>query len=378
MEERDSWLPKNVDELRVLTNPKSEYTLLNHEGPAHSVVQNVGLIGQVEKYHPDTFFIQNQDRWLTTNGTEKQGRMPTEFVHNERSHHRVETTQAYAGPSVSQLKTASYMPSNHQVPKRITLPVADPLPCAAMGKGNTENANNFFLKSHTNVVNHRSTTQQPASFIGGFSRAVGSTISPLLDFLTPTRREDICGETPIYGVGRKVPSTYVVNAGDNMRTTLKETASYQPHGYVGTRELNVQGYPEQTPTQKVQRQSECTENFGNASQPGLGSVQGGLTTFSAHKEVEGRANMGGMGVFSNNPFDQSQATRRDQTPNQYITPAFLGGAGGGLGPSTNTYGKIHVPEYYNQCENVGCGRINPDILTAFLQNPYTQSLTNSA
>ena len=47
-----------------------------------------------------------------------------------------------------------------------------------------------------------------------------------------------------------------------------------------------------------------------------------------------------------------------------------------IGPTLETYGKINVPQYNNQC--IGCERIQPTILEAFKQNPYTHSLTNSA
>ena len=74
MEARDKWLPKTVDELRVDTNPKLEYELINHEGPANSYIKTAPtaqMIGRVEKQRPDTFFINTQDRWLTTTGAEK-------------------------------------------------------------------------------------------------------------------------------------------------------------------------------------------------------------------------------------------------------------------------------------------------------------------
>jgi hypothetical protein len=51
MEARDEWLPKTVDQMRVLTNPKLEYSLENHEGPGYSHVQNRGILGKVEKYN---------------------------------------------------------------------------------------------------------------------------------------------------------------------------------------------------------------------------------------------------------------------------------------------------------------------------------------
>ena len=41
-------------------------------------------------------------------------------------------------------------------------------------------------------------------------------------------------------------------------------------------------------------------------------------------------------------------------------------------PSMETYGKINMPQYYDNCQD--CERINPDILTTFKENPYTKSL----
>jgi hypothetical protein len=46
-----------------------------------------------------------------------------------------------------------------------------------------------------------------------------------------------------------------------------------------------------------------------------------------------------------------------------------------LPPSTQTYGAVHTPQYYNEC--AGCDRINPDILSALKSNPYVFSFTNS-
>ena len=43
-------------------------------------------------------------------------------------------------------------------------------------------------------------------------------------------------------------------------------------------------------------------------------------------------------------------------------------------PSVETYGKINVPQQYDNCQN--CDRINPDILNAFKENPYTKSLNS--
>ena len=44
-------------------------------------------------------------------------------------------------------------------------------------------------------------------------------------------------------------------------------------------------------------------------------------------------------------------------------------------PSADTYGKIHTPQYYDQC--VSCDRIQPDVLDAFKKNPFTHSLSSA-
>ena len=71
MEDRNSWLPKNVNELRTLTNPKVTHGLDGHEGPADSYVKDRGSLGVVDKNRPDTYFINSPERYLTTTGLEK-------------------------------------------------------------------------------------------------------------------------------------------------------------------------------------------------------------------------------------------------------------------------------------------------------------------
>ena len=67
------WQPKTVDQLRVDTNPKNTYrgqvlgAHVGRRGPR-------GQHGKVEKNRPDTFYIQQPDRWLTTTGAGGEAR----------------------------------------------------------------------------------------------------------------------------------------------------------------------------------------------------------------------------------------------------------------------------------------------------------------
>ena len=64
-ETRDYVLPKTTDEIRVKTNPKiSYYGRIN----AGEKISKPTKIGTVYKNRPDTFYVQNADRYLTTTG----------------------------------------------------------------------------------------------------------------------------------------------------------------------------------------------------------------------------------------------------------------------------------------------------------------------
>ena len=94
MEAREAYMPKSVDDLRVATNPKLEYNLDNHQGPASSGVKNIGMMGKMEQHKPDTFYAQSEDRWLkTTSEVKAQTSRPTQEVHDTARMH----SKSYTG-----------------------------------------------------------------------------------------------------------------------------------------------------------------------------------------------------------------------------------------------------------------------------------------
>lgn len=376
MESRDSWLPKTVDELRIATNPKMEYSLENHQGPSYSHVQNVGIIGKVEKYNPDTFFIQTQDRWLTTTGQEK-GQMlrPIEEVHSTT---RATTTQSYTGVAGPADRVANYVPGSYEEAKRNELPMCDVGPSAAMNRGDHADKDNA-LKSHTNYVNNRSTMRQPDSIRSGFGRAIGAVIAPLMDAFNPTRRDEYSSNYRIYGdAGSRVPDSYVLNPNDVTPTTIKETTLYTPRSYIG-RQIEGGGYQtnEQTPISNQRDTTNCSY-IGDAG----GSATGwGEMSYSAayaqhnneskEKSVVSRTNHGNTNIYNQQMNVNVARIDGDRDNTRMWVPTNMPQ----MPMSKETYGKIRAPQYYNQC--IGCDRISPDILNAFKENPYTHSLTSS-
>jgi len=375
MESRDSWLPKTVDQLRVDTNPKLEYTLANHEGPANAVIKNVGIIGRVEKQTPDTFFINTQDRWLTTTGGEKAERLrPIEELGVIK---RNDILTDYKGVAGNSDRQAGQAPTAFEPAKRHQMPAKDITCSSAVGRGPSTDADNF-LKSHTNYANHRSTMKQPDTLRSGFGGAIGAVIAPLMDILRPSRKEETTNNVRIYGeVGTAVPQSYVINHNDTTNTTVKETTIYSPNFYINNQKEGMY-VNNAMPGQETQRETTSTTYIGTSG--GAAAQYGDMSYDAAYRQqnndiksatIANRPNQGGTQMF-NQQMNVSIA-RQDSDRYNYSVNAPVSNIT--MPPSKEIYGKQNGPQYYN--ESAGCDRIQPDILNAFRNNPYTHSLTTS-
>jgi hypothetical protein len=377
MEARDKWMPKTVDQLRVETNPRLEYELSGHEGPANSFIKTAAstqTLGRVEKQRPDTYYANTPDRWFTTTGSTKGETLrPIQEMGIIR---RNDIPIDYMGPAGAIDIKAATAPQNYEPAKRL-----EPLQgminhSSAIGKGGHEDKEHF-LKSHTNYENNRSTMRQPDLMRSGFSGAIGAVIAPLMDILKPTRKDETISSVRVYGdAGVTVPKGYVYNPQDSTPTTIKETTLH-------TLDFNINNQKEgvyvnnYTSPDLTQRDTTCSEYFSTG-----GNNYGNMNYDAAYKQhnndiksqtIHNRPNQGGTQIFNqqmNMNISKSDTDRLDgrlNPPHSRIS---------GLPPSVQTYGAIHAPQYYNEC--TGCDRINPDILTAFKNNPYTHSLTNVA
>ena len=377
MEARDKWLPKTVDELRVATNPKQEYDLNGLQGPAQSQIKNVGIEGKVEKYRPDTFFINTQDRWLTTTGAEKAGQLVPDYIVKPST--RNETTSYQHGTPNAVIKTASYVPTRHEETKRTQLEGFDVGPSSASRSAplqcdNTEHCYN----SHTNYENNRSINQQSQTFGSGFSKAVGAVIAPIMDILKPSRKEEYCDNIRVYGnIAGEVPGNYVLTPGDIPNTTVKETTIYQPNGYINSQRDNA-GY-----LVNEQQPFDCQRDTVNHDQfMGMSSKHGNrqydadyrqTNNEAKEKTIAGRVNQGNAKHF--NPQINVTMSRLDSDRNNnrlWAPSAVIPN-----GPTVQTYGKVsQVPQYMDNC--IGCDRINPEILDSIKNNPYVFSFNSVA
>jgi hypothetical protein len=380
MEARDKWLPKTVDQLRVDTNPKLEYELANHEGPANSFIKSAPtaqMLGRIEKQRPDTFFINTQDRWLTTTGAEKGETLrPIQEMGIVR---RNDIDIEYMGPAGTTDVKATTAPQNFEPSKRHEAFEGNINHSSAMGRGGHIDGDRN-LRSHTNYENNRSTVKQPDTLRSGFSGAVGAVIAPIMDMFRPTRKDETINNVRIYGDAgtSSMGKGPVYNPYDTTNTTVKETTIYSPNFNINNQKegIYVNNY---TSPDNTQRDTTSCEYYTSAG--GAATGYGDMSYEAAYKQhnndiksqtIVNRPNQGGTQIFNQQMHLSTIKSDSDRLDGR-VNPAFSKLSM--LPPSAQTHGAIRAPQYYNECAN--CERINPDILTAFKNNPYTHSLTNS-
>jgi hypothetical protein len=379
MEARDKWLPKTVDQLRVDTNPKLEYELINHEGPANSFIKAVPtsqMIGRVEKQRPDTYFINTQDRWLTTTGAEKGETLRP--IQEMGVLKRNDIASEYMGPAGAIDVKATTAPQNFERSKRHE-PIEGCINHSrASGQGNHTDKD-IFLRSHTNYENNRSTVKQPETMRSGFGGAIGAVIAPIMDIFRPTRKDETINNVRVYGEGgTSISKGYVYNPQDTTPTTVKETNLHTLNFNINNQKegVYVNNY---TSPDNTQRDTTSCQYYTAAG--GSATGYGDMSYDAAYRQhnneiksqtIVNRPNQGGTQIF-NQQMNLTTIKADSDRLDGRVNPAYSSLSG--LPPSAQTYGAIRTPQYYNEC--AGCDRIQPDILNAFKNNPYTHSLTNS-
>jgi hypothetical protein len=374
MDAREKWMPKNVDELRIATNPKQEYDLNGLQGPAQSSIKNIGIEGRMEKNRPDTFFINTQDRWLTTTGAEKASQLIPDFI--VKPSVRNETTTYQQGTPNSVLKTASYVPTKYEDVKKNQLEGFDVGHSTSKSAPLQHECVEKCHRSHTNYENNRSVNQQPQTYGSGFSKSIGAVIAPIMDILRPSRKEEYSNNIRTYGnLTGEVPRNYVVNKGDIPGTTIKETTIYQPNGYINSQKDNA-GYL----VNEHQPIANQRDTLNHDHLMGVSSKYGNRQYDSAYRQntndvkettIVNRTNLGNAKHFNPQMNVSISKLESDRLNNRVNAPQSVIANG----PSMQTHGLLNAPQYYEQPRN---DRISPDLLTAFKQNPYTHSLSSVA
>jgi hypothetical protein len=380
MEARETWLPKTVDELRVITNPKLTFDLNGHQGPANSFIKeaaNRQTQGKVEKNLPETYYNVGPDRWFTTTGSEKA---PTSrALETLNQVNRTSTTTEYFGNVTN--KQSTYQKGEYI---QSTRPELDPNPVtnAVYKNGGNATDSDYGINSYQYLPTNRSTTREFDSVdqFGSIKGTMKAVISPLMDVLKPSRKENVVGNLRQNGVaGLTVSNVPIFNPADRTRTTVKEmTCDKLDNNHLNINRTSVQsgnGYivAENRPTY-VQRDTTLTSYIGGFGGSGVQTnPQIYDAAYNQHNNVnktyENRPNQGGTQIFNQNEDIRIFKRDADRDNNRMWIPS----TGKSAPPTYETHGVLKESSAYHTKEPE-YDRINPDILSAFKQNPYTQSL----
>lgn len=408
MEDRNAWLPKNVNELRTLTNPKVTYGLNGHEGPADSYVKERGSLGAVDKNRPDTYFINSPERYLTTTGLEKA--QTARGIEELKHQNRLDTTVEYGGVAGRADKLAGKAPENYRDPRHPH--TFGELRGKASTGGNAQPASDgdYGRLGYGVLPNNRATVRQDTNYgkVGGL---MGAVIAPLMDVLRPSRKENVVGNIRLNGNVQKsggggeyvydpnqaakttlkqmtedspfhlnveksgAGGEYVVDPNNIAKMTMKQTTECSPfHLNVQNQESGGAYKVSEQQATSVQRDTTNYDDYsagGNSS--GLHLVDNYLRQRNNNNKQQAEASIhGNMNMF-NGEINQKYHNGKVCSEEHFAGPSSRQQSV----PNVEQYGKLHGTQEYDN-KKIGTDRINPDLLDAFKSNPYTQSLNSWA
>ena len=237
----------------------------------------------------------------------------------------------------------------------------------------------FNVDSYNILPNNRTTDKDPINFghIHGIAKAV---ISPLMDILNPTRKENVIGNSRINGnVNSGNYGGHIFNERDTTKVTNREMTTNK----IGMNYSNIQNQSEnnngltvaQYQTIQNQRTSTNKEFVGNPS-----SKNHGTRTYEAaynqknnvNKTYEIHNNPGNMSLFNNS--NNVQIVKNENMLKQ--TRNLLPNGGPNMIPSSEFMGELNGIQTYDY--NYNSNRMDESLLDAFKSNPYTKSLTSAA
>ena len=367
MEARDNWVDKTVNELRVLTNPKQSFELTNHQGPAETLVKNLGIEGKMEKHLPDKFYINTPDRYLITNGLEAASTLRS--IQPDPTIHRATTTKSYTGAAGNGGVQSHSKPGMYRADHRQQLNSVGFTPAASAVEQNnlTSSSQSYKLLPTNRAVSHET--------FGGMYGLVSAITAPLTDLVRPTRKEDFVGLTRLGGMGSTVASSPITEM--VVAPTVKEGTMYSPYS-MGQRPFSAitDGGYKVSEHQPVQNQRDTTSiSYMGGGSSMMPQPMSTTAAYNAHI-TSNRANEGriaGGNIQSFTPIMNQTTTSNRSTMHTSYMGAPNASTIASIPPSVEHIGGMRNVNKYPEPD-----RNTPDLLDAFKRNPYTHSLHSIA
>jgi hypothetical protein len=360
---RDSYMAKNVDELRTKNNPKVSYCGRMNPKKAHNTQNNtLEMYPPVNKNRPETFQEQDSSRYIGANSDVKGSTLRPE--HRNREEDKVAQSN-YNGPG-----KGNYYPGHNKntvfsKEKKNENLGSYPVLNTFRKQGYKSNDNDFAINGYNPHNNNRSVNNE-GSFLGAAASVVGAFATPFREILRPTKKENLLENISDYGnaTGRN-PGMYSYNRENVPKTTRKETL-VDKNMYLNVN-LNKNGGYLSEKTQKY------STNRSETTSGRTGAAGGYNAMVSDHQNVEinrhregtltGRDPNGNGSLFNNNINIISN--KKESVNKQDYAPLHNKNT-----PNRAFYGDVTN----NKTEQSISHRIDSDNLTQLASNPYAKYL----
>jgi len=373
MMNREAWMPKNVDDLRVANNPKSNgNSLIGLEGPGVASIKNMGQMGKQEKNRPDRHYENGKERWFTTGGLVKGETMRP--IENDRFTNRKEIGREYEGAAGHQI-SGEYVPGKVQKSRHIALGQL-PMGGAHAKQKNNSTESDYGIKSKKAYPNNRS---NDSNYFGGIGYSVSAAIAPVMDLLRPSRKENAVGTMrPYQNPGTRVSETYIYDPTQKTPTTHRETMEESKYHLNVNRNQRGGAY-EVTEHNPVKNARDKTDDFFYAGNASAGArtqeMKSNVAEYNQRNNeiksstINGRMNPGNMkltnhhvNVAQNNRDSNMKNTRplTASKPGQMITSNHMG-------VSSKNDNSLY--------SGINNDRVTPDLNNALQSNPYAVDFT---
>lgn len=379
MEQRSKYMPKTVDQLRASTNPKVTYggqVLGAYSGNGLANSANKAMIGKVEKNRPDRHYVNSADRWLTTTGQEKAQTARSAVVLQPEN--RTTTTREYFGNATDREGEGTYQPGHYRGTHKQQLKSENMGAASDSGAwgATPQDYGKKGYKAKTNARTFTSERTQP----GIAGALVNALTAPLLDVLRPSRKENVIGNMRPMGnaSGRAgVMKEPVWNPTDTPSHTIREQTENTKHMLMGGAN-EVDGYKILN-MYAVEQQRQTTNNESlNGYSAANGTARARVVDadynarLNTSKQVVSRVDRYNIGNSSLTSHAQNIST----FSNTATKPSETYGNFTKQTPSMSTHGRVAGKNTRNS--SIDCARNTPGMVSAFNQNPYTQSLNSWA
>jgi hypothetical protein len=206
-------LPKTVDELRTVNNPK-----LVNEGRLlmGNSISKVGLEGEVSQHKPDTYYINEFNRWLKTTGAIKKQKIQPKLIVKDTN--RIVSMELKGNLHSKQL-VKSTVKSNVALSRKNIYKEKNIGPA----KSSNPRVNNYNKNSFRNVPNERQNTESKTNILNVQSiNKKLKVYDPNCVLKTTIKETNILNESSGFLKGPN-SKLQVYDPDDVARTTIKET-----------------------------------------------------------------------------------------------------------------------------------------------------------